>query len=341
MGRIVRNNGGGGGNSKGNIRESTHNRIRGGVHTIIRTSGRENGRRHSRTGIFRGWPGGPTRENLETVHSLVLFKKKCCFDISCGDSGFSYGKSPFLSLVRLSGYPWNSRLSLSCLWCLCRLSCLAPVAWARSLGSVSRWSSVSRWASVSRASFPLEGKPTDTQRLLIFVWIISLLVGEWLVFPIQLQRCANRILRNSPLKGTSQAIPEPVVPTSLYRLAIIADPQLTDAYSYKQSPGISLWLTQFYSDLYMRRAFAAMQASFDPQAILFLGDLMDGGREWVEQREETFVLPEGIKAPPHNLIVFVLNGSGSIGKCFDYGIQNTRKRTTWQVRSESRKGKLA
>jgi hypothetical protein len=61
---------------------------------------------------------------------------------------------------------------------------------------------------------------------------------------------------------------------------LIGDPQLTDKYSYKQSPGILLYLTQFYSDLYMRVNFDYILKIHDPKYVLFLGDLMDGGREW-------------------------------------------------------------
>ena len=44
--------------------------------------------------------------------------------------------------------------------------------------------------------------------------------------------------------------------------------------------GLKLALTQFYSDLYMRRNFKVLQDKLDPDVILFLGDIMDGGREW-------------------------------------------------------------
>ncbi|KAI8603848.1 Metallo-dependent phosphatase-like protein, partial [Dissophora ornata] len=66
-------------------------------------------------------------------------------------------------------------------------------------------------------------------------------------------------------------------------IAIIADPQLTDWYSYKQS-GLSLWLTEFYTDIFMRRSFARLHQNLQPDAVLFLGDLMDGGRETMDER---------------------------------------------------------
>jgi len=63
-----------------------------------------------------------------------------------------------------------------------------------------------------------------------------------------------------------------------YTVAIVADPQLTDFHSYNQNPGVLLDLTEFYSDLYMRRAYRFGVLGFNPNSIMFLGDLFDGGR---------------------------------------------------------------
>ncbi|ETW08171.1 hypothetical protein, variant [Aphanomyces invadans] len=65
-----------------------------------------------------------------------------------------------------------------------------------------------------------------------------------------------------------------------YHLAVIADPQLTDFYSYDMVKGSwVLWLTEFYSDLYMRRHFQLLARKADPpHGVLLLGDLFDGGR---------------------------------------------------------------
>ena len=61
----------------------------------------------------------------------------------------------------------------------------------------------------------------------------------------------------------------------------MSDPQLTDWYSYKQT-GLSLWLTEFYTDLFMRRSFRRLHNHLQPDAVLFLGDLMDGGRDTMD-----------------------------------------------------------
>ncbi|KAJ3413088.1 hypothetical protein HDV05_008542 [Chytridiales sp. JEL 0842] len=46
--------------------------------------------------------------------------------------------------------------------------------------------------------------------------------------------------------------------------------------------GILLSLTQFYSDIYMKRNFKLLTSSMKPDAVVFLGDIMDGGREWTD-----------------------------------------------------------
>ena len=62
------------------------------------------------------------------------------------------------------------------------------------------------------------------------------------------------------------------------KILIIADPQLTDFYSYKQS-GLFLKLTLFFSDVFMKKSFRLVDGKFKPDIIVFLGDLLDGGRE--------------------------------------------------------------
>ncbi|KAI8141942.1 Metallo-dependent phosphatase-like protein [Fennellomyces sp. T-0311] len=62
-------------------------------------------------------------------------------------------------------------------------------------------------------------------------------------------------------------------------MLLVGDPQMTDAYSYDR-PGILLRISEFYSDLYMRRNYRHLNRQLAPQATLFMGDLMDGGREW-------------------------------------------------------------
>ncbi|KAI9026837.1 Metallo-dependent phosphatase-like protein [Hyaloraphidium curvatum] len=111
----------------------------------------------------------------------------------------------------------------------------------------------------------------DPPRLLALAWVAALLVGEVLVFRIATWRCGwpqlDQARRNPGAK--------------VARVAIIADPQLSDPLSYNQKPGsLTLWVTQFTCDYYMRKAYAGVLSHLEPDVVVFLGDLFDGGRVW-------------------------------------------------------------
>lgn len=67
-----------------------------------------------------------------------------------------------------------------------------------------------------------------------------------------------------------------------YRVALITDPQLVDVHTYKHR-GIAMAVTIFYSDIYMKRAWKAIHRDLMPIETYFLGDLLDGGREWTSK----------------------------------------------------------
>lgn len=54
--------------------------------------------------------------------------------------------------------------------------------------------------------------------------------------------------------------------------------QLTDRTTHGMKPdSFALKATQFYSDIYMRRAFRTTVLALQPDEIVFLGDYFDGG----------------------------------------------------------------
>jgi len=112
------------------------------------------------------------------------------------------------------------------------------------------------------------------------MWAVSLMYGEVFSYWLPLFRCPWPPLPNA--SGVDDAS------SNAIRVAVIADPQLTDRTSYNQEPGsLGLRLTQFFSDLYMRRAFRSSVLGMKPDQIVFLGDLFDGGPyltlgEWQE-----------------------------------------------------------
>jgi hypothetical protein len=70
-------------------------------------------------------------------------------------------------------------------------------------------------------------------------------------------------------------------------VAVVADPQLTDRTSYGfASEGVALWAVTTLCDMYLSRAFSMIR-SLDPEAVVFMGDLMDGARHYGPEEFET------------------------------------------------------
>ena len=97
------------------------------------------------------------------------------------------------------------------------------------------------------------------------IFAVNLILFELFILDYYLLSCSFPVLGKTQMNGI-----------------IIADPQLTDHYSYKQS-GLSLKLTQFYSDLYMKRNYKRILRKYKPEFCIFAGDLFDGGREWGDE----------------------------------------------------------
>jgi len=105
---------------------------------------------------------------------------------------------------------------------------------------------------------------------------------------------------------------------------VISDPQITDAYSYGHD-GFVLWLEEFYCDLYMRRQNRAIMSHLNPQptAVVFLGDLFDGGRtldftstefdKHVSRFQSIFQLPASVSDNREPLYLF-LSGNHDVGQ---------------------------
>lgn len=65
-----------------------------------------------------------------------------------------------------------------------------------------------------------------------------------------------------------------------HRLALVADPQIVDDYSYQGRPRVITNIVKKISDNYVHRNHLFMHQLLDPDTTIFLGDLFDGGREW-------------------------------------------------------------
>ena len=63
-------------------------------------------------------------------------------------------------------------------------------------------------------------------------------------------------------------------------MILIADPQIVDPHTYPGRPWPLSTLTVRHTDSYLRKSFQLLQSYLTPDAVIFLGDLFDGGREW-------------------------------------------------------------
>ncbi|KAL9102922.1 MAG: hypothetical protein Q9163_001982 [Psora crenata] len=108
----------------------------------------------------------------------------------------------------------------------------------------------------------------DVRLGLVLLWMLVLWWGEVVEFASRVGDCR--------WEGWEDWPPE----ANPHHVVLIADPQLVDAHTYPGRPWPLSTLTIKYTDLYMRKSFQQIQDSLDPDTVLFLGDLFDGGREW-------------------------------------------------------------
>ncbi|RAL45551.1 hypothetical protein DM860_018146 [Cuscuta australis] len=106
---------------------------------------------------------------------------------------------------------------------------------------------------------------------LTLAWALSLLYGEMFAFWIPyIWSCSWPRPPSSVSKVDN--------PGDYVKIAVLADPQLMDKTSLRLAPkSLALEMAQFYTDLFMRRAFLSSIFPFKPDVILFLGDYFDGG----------------------------------------------------------------
>jgi len=130
---------------------------------------------------------------------------------------------------------------------------------ARLLRNLTRHSSITRY--ISFFSIPL----------LIFAWIYAIHRGERSTYREHIEACDWSSWEDWP----AGAAP--------HHLVFVADPQIVDPHTYPGRPWPLSTLTERYTDRYMRRNYQLINSNLDPDSIVFLGDLFDGGREWATQ----------------------------------------------------------
>ncbi|CAI9767111.1 unnamed protein product [Fraxinus pennsylvanica] len=151
---------------------------------------------------------------------------------------------------------------------------------------------------------------------LSILWALSLLYGEWFAFLMpSLWSCSWPHLhrQSSLMNGVDYS-------SNYVKVAVITDPQLMDRTSLRLPPkSLALELAQFYTDVYMRRAFLSSILPFNPDIVLFLGDYFDGGpilsnEEWQESWGRfRHIFDLNMLQQSANVKVYYLDGNHDIG----------------------------
>ncbi|OQN97207.1 hypothetical protein B0A48_16748 [Cryoendolithus antarcticus] len=140
--------------------------------------------------------------------------------------------------------------------------------------------------------YPILRQISPTAVLLIFFWVYAIHYGERLVSSNHVKSCNWGSWEKWPTSATP------------HHLVFIADPQLVDPHTYPGRPWPLSALTESYTDQYMARNFRLINEQLDPDSVVFLGDLLDGGREWSTSKARQLTAHQrkhltdlGIKAP--------------------------------------------
>ena len=128
-----------------------------------------------------------------------------------------------------------------------------------------------------------------TTSVLTLLWAYTLYRGERSTFASHIQACHWDKWEEWPHDA------------SPHHLVFIADPQLVDPHTYPGRPWPLSSLTEIYTDMYMSRNFRLINERLDPDSVVLLGDLFDGGREWGTERalpltqdERQYLIDKGV-----------------------------------------------
>ncbi|KXL42002.1 hypothetical protein M433DRAFT_71625, partial [Acidomyces richmondensis BFW] len=120
--------------------------------------------------------------------------------------------------------------------------------------------------------YPFLRRLSLTTSFITCLWLYLLYWGERLTISKHIRACDWSRWEKWPNGATP------------HHLVLIADPQLVDPHTYPGRPWPLSSLTEVYTDMYMARNFRLINQDLDPDTIVFLGDLFDGGREWATER---------------------------------------------------------
>ncbi|KAL6051651.1 Cell division control protein/predicted DNA repair exonuclease [Balamuthia mandrillaris] len=162
-----------------------------------------------------------------------------------------------------------------------------------------------RWENLWEQAEPFLPQLSRVTWVLMLVWALTLFWCEFYAFRSSVAACAWPDATAFNFKTDSE----------LVRTVLVADPQLTDKYSYKFVKEPFLGVLQHYSDIYMRRGFQAIQDLLRPSHVFFLGDLFDSAKRITkeEYHEEMLRYEWVFEVTQPVMRVYTIPGNHDIG----------------------------
>ncbi|KAJ7963380.1 Protein serine/threonine phosphatase [Quillaja saponaria] len=163
-------------------------------------------------------------------------------------------------------------------------------------------------------------KQQELTVLLCLIWVLTILYGEMFSYWVPALVTCSWPHLSSPSSDSKVQMDGVGSQDHYVKVAVLADPQLMDKTSHRLAPkSLALEILQFYTDIFMRRAFFASVKPFKPDVILFLGDYFDGGpylsdEEWQESLSR-FKHIFGLNAQLRytDMQVYFLSGNHDVG----------------------------
>ncbi|UKZ75355.1 hypothetical protein TrVFT333_003036 [Trichoderma virens FT-333] len=119
----------------------------------------------------------------------------------------------------------------------------------------------------------------SSPHLLAFFWMLLLLWGERWIYTNHVSVCDWKSWEDWPKDATP------------HHLVLIADPQILDPHTNPDWPSFVLATVVAVTDRYLKQGYNALLHQLHPDSLFFLGDMLEGGREW-KTRQGHFVDPK-------------------------------------------------
>ena len=124
---------------------------------------------------------------------------------------------------------------------------------------------------------PLSSNKSRATLVSVLCWFTLFTIFQFIDPFLTISRCSFPRIAND-LQYDSEV--------SISKVLVIADPQLIDNHTYPGRLSPLLSLSKFTVDNYIYKNYVALMNELKPQTILFLGDLLDNGRESTDEYYE-------------------------------------------------------